>query len=293
VTKERRLRAAVAFLVVLAGCHSGAASSADKAPGGQAARTQTVSGAPEQDGATPSSTTPRAKSSHVAPQSGSPSSTTRPANATSSSAQRFQYLVRGTQSGISYGMDYDLDATIVDKPDGGFTATWTDSHNTGEGGGRPPETETVRKLADGWGGSFFLGDAAHWGGWSYQPPPLLAPAHYEQGRSWPIDSVYQGDNGAGTVVNYHLTGSVQLTGQENVTVAGRHCLTWLLHDTWRVVDENNARAGDSSGSGDFWWCPDMRLFVKAATDTQSPNYLPSSSPIQDHTVTTIVGLVEQ
>jgi hypothetical protein len=166
--------------------------------------------------------------------------------------------------------------------------TWTSTFTTGEGGGRPPETRLVRKLADGWRGEFFLGDAAHWGTDDYQPPPLLAPAQYEQGRSWPVDSVFDGDE-FGHNVHDHLTGTVTLTGQKVVAVAGRPCTAWVLHDQWRW---ERTKPGNSAatGSGDVWWCPDLRLFVKAITDFASNDIY--GKAFQDHIETVIQGLTE-
>jgi hypothetical protein len=290
MTRIRRCAAVVAVTMLLAGCHRGA-TSAHRKTSAQAASAYSNVGVTPSRGPTSTTTRRHTGSSRSPSAIGSGSSATQKASRTAASGHRFVYAIRGTQVGTNYGLGSDLAVTLADQPDGGFVATWTQSHDTGEGGAPPPETETVHKTPDGWVGSFLPGDSGMWGNWTYQPLPLLAPGRYEQRRSWSIDSVYQGDNGYGTHIRLHLVGTVRLSGQKAVTVAGQPCTAWVLHDDWRFVDD--PRRDGTQDSGDFWWCPDLRVFVKAITDTESPSPYPGQSPFQHHTVTTIADLVEQ
>lgn len=231
------------------------------------------------------STKPRTKSTQPAATKG----TTSKSGATvAAPARTYHYRITAKQSDFAQPFEYDVDATVADAPDGGFNVRWTDTHDTGEGGGRPPETRPVHKIADGWGGEFFLGDAAHWGIDDYQPPPLLAPATYQQGRSWPVDSVFDGDE-MGQDVHDHLTGTVTLTGQKAVAIAGKPCTVWVIHDQWR---SERTKPGPSvvTGSGDLWWCPELRVFVKAVTDFNANDIY--GKAFQDHHETVMNGLTE-
>jgi hypothetical protein len=282
VTRRRLVLA----LVLLTGCHSRGAGSAASTRDHATRVKNPVTG---QDPARANVSKPKSASSTGAKKATHPSPTTVPHGEGDPASRTFLYEVTATQSNLPrQPQQYSLAASVADQADGGFTVTWTDAHDSGEGGGRPPDSHVVEKRAAGWTGTFLPGESGHWAGVAWQPAPLLVPDRYENSRTWTIDSEFNGEQ-YGAAVHDHLTGTVQLVGQKQVSVAGKPCTAWVLHEDWRTERTEGPNSGVSTGTGDLWWCPDLRVVVKAVTDVQMPWYWQTST-MQMHNETVIHDL---